>query len=135
MLVLVATFLSLGWWQIGRARGGNTLSFGYALEWPLFALFVIFVWYREIRSELRDGMAGRGASAPASGPVDTDQTGPVPAPPGLLRTVPTRPADPGHEPEAEDPALAEYNRYLAWLAENPDRRPAGYRRSDPYVPR
>ena len=55
MVVLVAAFLALGWWQIGRARGGNMLSFGYAIEWPVFALFVIFVWTREIRAELRGG--------------------------------------------------------------------------------
>ena len=49
MVVLVAACLGLGWWQIGRAAGGNPLSFGYAFEWPVFALFVIFIWYREVR--------------------------------------------------------------------------------------
>ena len=42
MVGLVAAFLALGWWQVGRARGGNMLSYGYAIEWPVFALFVIF---------------------------------------------------------------------------------------------
>lgn len=55
MVGLVVAFLWLGWWQIGRARAGNLLSLGYAIEWPVFAAFVIFVWIREIRLELRGG--------------------------------------------------------------------------------
>ena len=49
MVILTAACMVLGWWQIDRARGGNALSFGYAIEWPAFAIFVVFVWYREIR--------------------------------------------------------------------------------------
>jgi len=37
-------------------------------------------------------------------------------------------AGPGPGPDdADDPQLAAYNRYLAWLADNPDARPADYR--------
>src|SRR5690349_5736064 len=53
MLGLVTAFLALGWWQLSRARAGNLLSFAYAVEWPVFAAFVIFVWVKEIRLELR----------------------------------------------------------------------------------
>ena len=55
MVGLVVAFLWLGWWQLGRARAGNLLSFGYAIEWPVFAAFVIFVWTREIRLERHGG--------------------------------------------------------------------------------
>jgi hypothetical protein len=48
-LALVGGCLWLGWWQLGRAWGGNALSIGYAVEWPFFAGFVIFVWVRAMR--------------------------------------------------------------------------------------
>jgi hypothetical protein len=50
-LALVAGCLGLGWWQLGRAAGGNGLSIGYAIEWPFFAGFVVFVWWRAIRMD------------------------------------------------------------------------------------
>ena len=53
VLVLVGGFLALGWWQITRAAGGNKLSFGYAVEWPLFAAFVVAIWVVEVRKALR----------------------------------------------------------------------------------
>ena len=62
LVLLVAGFLVLGWWQLGRARGGNALSFGYAIEWPVFALFVIFLWYREVRAELPRRLRGAGVT-------------------------------------------------------------------------
>jgi hypothetical protein len=110
MVVLVAAFLALGWWQIGRARGGNMLSFGYAIEWPVFALFVIFVWTREIRAELRGG-------APEPEPATT-----VPA--DLRIEVPARRSS---KKEDDDAATREYNDYLAWLNAHPDARPRDYR--------
>ncbi|GIH11958.1 hypothetical protein [Rugosimonospora africana] len=116
MVVLVGTFLALGWWQIGRAAGGNALSYGYAFEWPVFALFVIFVWYREIRGELGDPTAR--APAKIREPV-LRATLPVPSRPVVA-------ADPA---EAADPELNEYNEYLAWLNAHPDAKPADYRRA------
>ena len=110
-LVLVAAFLALGWWQVGRAAGGNVLSYAYAVEWPLFAAFVVALWVREVRLELRP---------PST--VDPPPTA-QPAGPGYVPfTPPPRPAaaDPG------DQEVAAYNRYLAWLAADPTRRPADY---------
>ncbi|MGW5673158.1 hypothetical protein ACWEVO_35450, partial [Micromonospora sp. NPDC003776] len=70
MVVLVVGFLGLGWWQVTRAAGGNTLSFGYAIEWPVFAGFVVFVWWREVRHTLRGRPEQPVAPAPpaAAGP-------------------------------------------------------------------
>ncbi len=112
-LGLVAAFLGLGWWQIGRAAGGNSLSFGYAIEWPVFALFVIFVWYREIRAELR-----RDAAGPAPAPAE---------PPVRAIPLPERRPAAVAEDAPEDPELTAYNEYLEWLNANPDRRPSDYR--------
>lgn len=103
---LVVAFLALGWWQIGRAAGGNMLSYAYAVEWPVFAGFVIFVWAKEVRRE-------RAARPLAD------------APPPLRPARPAR-VGPGYD-DSDDDQLAAYNRYLAWLNENPDARPADYR--------
>ncbi|MDG4767373.1 hypothetical protein O7632_25255 [Solwaraspora sp. WMMD406] len=64
-VTLVVSFLALGWWQISRAAAGNTLSWAYAVEWPVFAAFVVFIWVREMRQALR-GAGGRPATATTS---------------------------------------------------------------------
>ena len=102
----VAAFLALGWWQAGRAAEGNMLSWAYTFEWPLFAIFLVYLWIREMRLAL-----GRG---PVEKPRP-DKRGPV-----VTR----------REPEivdGDDPKLAEYNRMLAWLSEHPEARPSDYR--------
>jgi hypothetical protein len=78
MVVLVVTCLVLGWWQIGRAYHGNALSFGYSLEWPFFAAFVVFVWQREVRAVLRAERAGTDPGA-GSGAEDGTDSGAQPA--------------------------------------------------------
>ncbi|GAA0729270.1 hypothetical protein Drose_32460 [Dactylosporangium roseum] len=98
----VAVCMLAGWWQYERATAGNMLSWAYTVQWPLFALFVVFLWVRAVRD-------ARGVSEPR------------PAPPPLRPLqvpVPVR-----HD---DDPELAEYNRMLAWLAANPDRRPSDF---------
>jgi DNA-binding transcriptional regulator of glucitol operon len=129
MLVLTTACLTAGWWQVNRARGGNTLSFGYALEWPLFAAFVVFVWYKEIRAELRTGEPEREPEPTVAVPEDlAAQPGYVP----FDATVPFRATPLRSETGADDgdPDLVAYNRYLEWLAVNPGRRPSDYPRSE-----
>ncbi|HEY2949327.1 MAG TPA: hypothetical protein VGJ53_13200 [Micromonosporaceae bacterium] len=109
--LLVAGFLALGWWQFRRASGGNVLSWAYTFEWPVFAGFVAFIWYREVRAAL-----------PGDTPADEP---PTEAPPAARRPVVTArrtmPSDDGGDPE-----LAAYNKYLAWLNANPDARRTDY---------
>jgi len=116
---LVAAFLALGWWQVRRAAGGNVLSYAYAVEWPLFAAFVVALWTREVRAELRPRPP---APAPAP-PVQPDARGYVPFTASRPERVPN--PEPASNPEP-DPDLAAYNRYLAWLGADPSRRPADY---------
>ncbi|MFC0098102.1 hypothetical protein ACFFKH_11230 [Micromonospora marina] len=123
MVVLVAGCLGMGWWQVTRAAGGNAISFGYAIEWPVFAGFVIFVWWREVRQALR-----ATDPAPPAGPAPSVTAGaePVAATPAVRRPVrvvraPAVPAD-----GADDAELAAYNRYLSWLNANPGARPGDY---------
>ncbi|WP_433344353.1 hypothetical protein [Micromonospora sp. CA-111912] len=128
MVVLVVSFLGLGWWQITRAADGNSISWGYAIEWPVFAAFVVFVWWRELRHTLRsdtDGpSAGReqaGGDIMAGAALSSSGT-----PTGVRRPVRVArvPAVPAGGPEDAD--LAAYNRYLAWLNANPGARPGDY---------
>ena len=80
---VVLGFLALGWWQLGRAASGNALSWAYAIEWPIFAAFVVFVWAREMRQALR---AGRR---------EPEVTPEPPAGPRRLRPAPGVPCSPG----------------------------------------
>ncbi|MGK5440673.1 hypothetical protein ACSNN7_02415 [Micromonospora sp. URMC 105] len=119
MVVLVVGFLALGWWQISRAASGNTLSWAYAVEWPIFAGFVVFVWWREVRHTLR----GPAATAPeaATGAGGT----PDPAVRGVRRPVRVTRV-PVAADTTDDADLTEYNRYLTWLNANPGARPGDY---------
>jgi len=113
VVVLVAAFLALGWWQFSRAAGGNTLSWGYTFEWPVFAGFVVFLWWREVQHELR------GPAEPPAPPQRKDETGGVTV--GRPVRVPVAAA-----PAEDDPALTAYNDYLSWLAAHPGARPGDY---------
>lgn len=117
MVVLVVGFLFLAWWQIDRARGGNALSFGYAIEWPAFAAFVIYVWQKELRAALR--------SPTTETPVE--QARPEPVAPVVIRASERRQqlAQAAYDDSGDD-ELAAYNRYLAWLTANPGASPSQY---------
>jgi hypothetical protein len=119
--VLVTAFAGLGWWQIGRATGGNTLSWAYAFEWPLFAGFVAFIWVREVRRAR--GLTGA--------PHDTETTAASAATPdasGFRRPVLTTRRSPanGDTGDTSDTQLAAYNNYLGWLSAHPGARPTDY---------
>lgn len=116
MVAAVVTMLALGWWQLTRATGGNGLSWGYAFQWPVFAGFVVFMWAREVRrarrgGEPEPGRADVGAPVPVGGPVRTRGA--------------AGPAE-GAFDDSDDPELAAYNRFLAWLSANPGARPVDY---------
>ena len=51
VLVVVPTFFLLGRWQFDAARSGNTLSWAYTVEWPLFGIYAIYVWWRLIHEK------------------------------------------------------------------------------------
>jgi DNA-binding transcriptional regulator of glucitol operon len=115
-LVLVVAFLGLGWWQFTRAADGNALSWGYMFQWPVFAAFVAFLWWREVRLETR------GPQQPPEPPAETERRPGAPVRVGRPVRVPSRPAAPADD----DPELAAYNDYLSWLAAHPGARPSDY---------
>lgn len=121
VLAAVVTMLGLGWWQLTRATGGNGLSWGYAFQWPVFAGFTGFLWAREVRRVLR---GTRDQSDHPAGPV------PEPAVAGgrgrrVIDRGASGPAEAAFD-DSDDPELAAYNRYLAWLSANPGARPMDY---------
>jgi DNA-binding transcriptional regulator of glucitol operon len=101
-LVIVAALacLVLAWWQWQRYESvsGTGQNLGYALQWPLFAAFVVYAYRKFVRYEEEPPQ-----------PHKPDAVTEIP--PGLL---PERPKP--VEPEPEDPALRDYNAYLAELA-------------------
>lgn len=34
------------WFELGRALGGNALSWAYVFEWPLLAVFAVYMWWQ-----------------------------------------------------------------------------------------
>jgi hypothetical protein len=42
LILCVAAF----WFEIKRALGGNALSWAYVFEWPLLAIFAVYMWWQ-----------------------------------------------------------------------------------------
>ncbi|WP_066898600.1 hypothetical protein [Mycolicibacterium houstonense] len=93
--------LALAWWQWTRyeSASGTFQNLGYALQWPMFAGFCFYAYYKFVRYE----------DAPPERP--SDELTEIPA--GLL---PERPKS--APPDAGDHELSEYNAYLAELAKS-----------------
>jgi DNA-binding transcriptional regulator of glucitol operon len=101
VFVAAAGCLGLAWWQWTRFQSvsGTFQNLGYALQWPLFAGFCVYAYYKFVRYE----------EAPPQ-PRSHDTVTEIPS--GLL---PERPKT--ATPFDDDPALREYNAYLAELAD------------------
>lgn len=91
--------LVAGWWQVTRALDGNTLSYLYSVEWPVFALVGIWVWWSLLHTD------PESVGARAQRRLAAEQ-----ARAGLL------PPSPQRRREDEDEELAAYNDQLAQLA-------------------
>ena len=99
ILVVVPAFMALCVWQIERALGGNSLSWAYVFEWPLFAGYAIYMWWRFVHEK------------PEPAGVITSENGHADAAPRLDSGSPTA------KSAQEEAELAAYNDYLARLAE------------------
>jgi hypothetical protein len=52
--IIVPGCLYAGWWQIHRAMQGNTLSYLYSFEWPIFAILAVVGWWQLIHEDPAD---------------------------------------------------------------------------------
>ncbi|MCW2931254.1 MAG: hypothetical protein JWM19_2216 [Actinomycetia bacterium] len=104
VILSVLGMLWLGNWQLHRAESGNSLSWAYTFEWPLFAIFAVVFWVKTIRDEVHPPAQAKPGDAFAF-------PGGIPAPPpGAPRA-----AGGGAEPAEDDEELAPYHAYLARL--------------------
>ncbi|MEC3920631.1 transcriptional regulator [Nocardia sp. CDC160] len=119
VIVAFLACLGLGYWQWTRfeSGGGTYQNLGYALQWPLFAGFVVWAYVRFVRLEkeaVEDEAPApevTAESTPSSAPARPRRpksAAPREIPAGLLPERPKAAAD-------SDPEIAEYNRYLAEL--------------------
>src|SRR5678815_621983 len=90
-LVAVPACLAAGWFELTRARAGNSLSWAYVVEWPLIAVVGCYMWWRLVREERAEIEA-------------------VPEPDGEQE-----PASAKSGQEAADPGLRAWRRYQAEL--------------------
>jgi hypothetical protein len=109
ILVVVSAFLALCLWQVSRALGGNSLSWAYVFEWPIFAAYAVFMWWRLVHEAAEDAPPPRTADADSGGRTASDSA--------VTTDEATPHAPEGPKEEAEDAELAAYNDYLSRLAE------------------
>jgi hypothetical protein len=76
LLVVLPAFAFLTAWQLGRALGGNTLSWAYTFEWPLFAGYAIYVWWQLVQDSANPASRGSGRGD-AGQPTDGSRDGAV----------------------------------------------------------
>jgi DNA-binding transcriptional regulator of glucitol operon len=127
-LILAVGFLLLCWWQVGRAVNGNLLSFGYAIEWPAFSAFVVYVWVKEARQAVRgDREAPAHTDAvPAQTSAETSAVASTDPPVLTARVRRRQVRNEAAYDDSGDGELAAYNRYLAWLNAHPNASRAEY---------
>jgi hypothetical protein len=103
ILIVVPAFIALCLWQISRALGGNTLSWAYVFEWPLFACYAVYMWWRFVHEAAED-------APPATAGAD-------PGGANASAAAPQAPPEETAQEKEEDKEMAAYNDYLAQLAE------------------
>jgi DNA-binding transcriptional regulator of glucitol operon len=112
VVAAVLVMLRLGLWQWHRAESpsGGIQNYAYAMQWPLFAAFGVFLWIRTLIEEIRrdpDAEATRTAAGAAAAPPD----------PVIVRQPGVRIGITTHQPtdDADDPEVAAWNARLAAL--------------------
>ena len=108
LLCWLAMSAVAAWWQVGRAVQGNSLSFLYAIEWPVIGVLGVLGWYallnlekvtarqEQERREYEESMRAQARAA-----RDANE-------------------------QAEDPAMAAYNDHLAELSTKPKKKLWGH---------
>ena len=127
VLFIVATiatgFLAVWQWDRAHDAGGSFQNLGYALQWPLFGAFTIFLWIKLIRMDRAQQRGETESDVHAGGEseAEDESSAEVSEEPEKRRTRPLVPPPAPPVDVEEDPELAEYNRYLAGLNESDQR--------------
>jgi DNA-binding transcriptional regulator of glucitol operon len=106
LLAWVGGCTAAGWWQVGRAASGNSLSFLYAIEWPVFGIFGFLGWWALLHMEKITASQERARTEYEAG----------------MRAV----AQSARAIASEDPDQAAYNDHLAALAQQPKKKLWGH---------
>lgn len=118
-VVFVPGCIVAAWWQATRAMSGNTLSYLYSVEWPIFAILGVYFWWVLIHTDYESVGAKAQAKAQANASKthvghkqETSQLG------GSEAIASTREMEfDARTLDELDPELAAYNERLAALAE------------------
>jgi DNA-binding transcriptional regulator of glucitol operon len=103
-------FLAAWQWRRAGSAMGSAVNVGYGLQWPAFAVFFAWIWWRMLRIEL----ARLREAQPA--PVEPSRTAAAPGAPRAASPFAHRHGRVPQVTDADDPEMAEYNRMLAALA-------------------
>jgi DNA-binding transcriptional regulator of glucitol operon len=110
LIFWIALCALAAWWQVGRAVEGNSLSFLYAIEWPLIGVMGFVGWYSMLNIEnVSESKERAWREYEEKMRADAQMARELAA---------TR--------EGEDPSLAAYNDHLAQLSQTPKKRLWGH---------
>ncbi|HVA52850.1 MAG TPA: hypothetical protein VNF05_04995 [Acidimicrobiales bacterium] len=108
VILWVTLAATAGWWQVGRAVQGNSLSFLYSIEWPVIAVLGVLGWYALLNME-------KVTESEEKARREYEETMRAEARAARIAAA-----------EQEDPTLAAYNDHLAQLSHVPKKRLWGH---------
>jgi hypothetical protein len=108
VIVWVTISAVAGWWQVGRAVQGNSLSFLYSIEWPVIAVLGVLGWYALLNIE-------KPTESQEKERQEYEETMRAEARAARAAVI-----------EQEDPELSAYNDHLAKLSHVPKKRLWGH---------
>jgi hypothetical protein len=115
ILVVVPGFMALCIWQLSRALGGNELSWAYVFEWPFFAAYAVYMWWRFVHEAPDAAVAASSGTSDAHGQPQPQLAPEQGAADDVDAGAPGR--NEAHAKKSDEEAeLAAYNEYLAQLA-------------------
>ena len=113
LAVGLALCISAFIFEVGRALGGNSLSWAYVFEWPIFAVFAVYMWWNLLHDTDED-RTRHWSAMPTDGTATTDSA---------LATRDDAVGDSAVGGTDDDPDLAAWKAYLRTM-EAEERRQA-----------
>ena len=114
LAVLAPAFVALFWWQLHRALAGNGLSWAYTIEWPVFLVYAVFMWWRLLH-DTAESEADDNAVADEAKKAMVASKRATRSPSWLTQRSASRRTTARTRAAEEDRQLAAYNAYLKTL--------------------